>query len=215
MKIFLSWSGERSAAVATALRTWLRQVLQTAVEPWQSQTDIESGERWGTAIGTQLDETKFGIICLTRENMTRPWVLFEAGALSKTFKDAYVCPYLLDLEPSDVKPPLGQFQCRKANKPDTWKLLETINSTIEKPLDTSTLTETFDLWWPKLDEKIKAVPTAAEPKPLQKRDAADMLDEVLGILRGMHTEPVDTRTKAPGADDERCGRSARESSCKA
>ena len=96
--MFLSWSGDRSKAVAEGLGGWLVQVIQ-AVEPWIS-SGIEKGARWESEIAERLDEAKVGIVCLTSGNLTPPWILFEAGALSKT-KDSYVCTFLLDVTPGD------------------------------------------------------------------------------------------------------------------
>ncbi len=86
MKVFISWSGERSKAVAQAWHDWLPNVIQ-AVEPWMSETDIAKGARWGMDMARELDETRVGIICLTPENLNAPWILFEAGALSKTLEE--------------------------------------------------------------------------------------------------------------------------------
>jgi hypothetical protein len=46
MKIFLSWSGESSKAVATALNEWLAPLFRDEVTFWLS-TDIDAGKRWG------------------------------------------------------------------------------------------------------------------------------------------------------------------------
>src|SRR5437868_2200122 len=101
MRIFLSWSGEQSRAVATALRDWVPRVIQS-VTPWMSSVDIEKGARWFEEIGSHLESVNVGVICLTRANVSAPWILFEAGALSKVRDKAHVCTYLYGLEPTDV-----------------------------------------------------------------------------------------------------------------
>jgi hypothetical protein len=42
--IFISWSGDRSKAIAETLKDWLPRVLQSA-RPWLSTRDIEKGTR--------------------------------------------------------------------------------------------------------------------------------------------------------------------------
>ena len=49
MKVFISWSGERSESLAKALRKWFPLVLHY-VDPWLSQSDIQAGERWSIEI---------------------------------------------------------------------------------------------------------------------------------------------------------------------
>src|SRR5262249_10267255 len=106
MKIFISWSGERSKRVAEALRAFLQDVNQN-VEPWLSETDIGAGSRWGDELAKQLEQTSFGIICLTREAANSSWLLFEAGALSKSVIGSRVCPYLIGIEPKKLEGPLA------------------------------------------------------------------------------------------------------------
>src|SRR5205809_1046878 len=92
--VFISWSGERSEGVAKALYDWLPMVLQTA-KPWISKEDIETGSRGLEQLGKALEAMSVGVICLTPENVEKPWIHFEAGALSKTMGDkTRVCPYL-------------------------------------------------------------------------------------------------------------------------
>src|SRR5712691_4344098 len=105
MKVFLSWSGQRSRAVAEALRDWLPDVLQV-VQPWLSSEDIPLGARWASEIARILEEADTGIICLTRDNVNSQWLNFEAGALSKQFK-TQLCVYALDLSPVEVSGPLA------------------------------------------------------------------------------------------------------------
>lgn len=94
MKVFISWSGERSQIFAQALHEWLPMVLQSIV-PWLSQADIAAGERWADKIAKELEGCNFGILSVTRENIASPWILFEAGALAKLMQEGRVIPLIL------------------------------------------------------------------------------------------------------------------------
>jgi hypothetical protein len=112
MKLFISWSGKRSQSMAVALRDWFPLVLHYVV-PWVSETDIGAGERWALEVAKELEQSNFGIICLTKENIGSPWVLFEAGSLAKSLQDSTVVPLLLDLDFTEISGPLAQFQAKK------------------------------------------------------------------------------------------------------
>ena len=83
--VFISWSGSRSKHVATVLSTWLPAILQSA-KPWLSQ-NIDKGARPLEEISKALDSIQIGISCLTPENLTASWILYEGGALSKGIGD--------------------------------------------------------------------------------------------------------------------------------
>ena len=78
MRVFISWSGELSKVVGAEVRDWLPLVLQ-GLDVFMSDVNIDSGTRWFESIGTNLKDSEFGIIVVTRENQVRPWLLFEAG----------------------------------------------------------------------------------------------------------------------------------------
>lgn len=181
MKVFISWSGERSQALAQAFREWLPNVIQ-AVQPWMSAADIEKGTRWSSDIAGQLEETRVGIVCLTPDSLEAPWIHFEAGALSKTVQKTYVCPYLLEVEPTDIKGPLVQFQAARANKDDTRKLLHTINRALDREaLTDSQLDNAFEKWWPDLEQRLEHIPDVREPEP--QRANREILQEILELAR--------------------------------
>lgn len=85
--------------MAKALRTWLPKIIN-AIKPWLSSADIDKGARWGSDLALRLEGSKAGIICLTPSNLQSEWILFEAGALSKTIQNTFVCPLLIGLEPT-------------------------------------------------------------------------------------------------------------------
>ena len=77
--------------------------------------------------------------CLTRENLSSPWLLFEARAISKHREAGHVCTYLIGLTSNDVEEPLSQFQHTRADKEDTLQLLQTINSLLDITLEVARL----------------------------------------------------------------------------
>lgn len=197
MKVFISWSGERSKETAEALSSWIRQVIQAA-ETWVS-FDIEKGARWNDKINKELEETKVGIICLNKDNLTSEWILFEAGALSKT-SDAHVCTFLLDISPADIRPPLGQFQHTLFAKEDVKKLIHTINgklSTVnEKPLPEKDLDEVFEVFWPRLDVKLNVIKDSVTATTNQIRSDREILEEILDIVRVRNKQSAITDYKS-------------------
>jgi hypothetical protein len=82
MRIFLSFHNDLSHSVATELHKFIPRVIQAA-KPFIADQDMYSGNRWSDVIGNELYNSDYGIICLTRTNLRSPWILFEAGALSK------------------------------------------------------------------------------------------------------------------------------------
>lgn len=189
MKVFISWSGERSKKIAEALKQWLRYVIQS-VDPFVSSQDISKGARWSTDIAQQLQDTSFGILCVTKENFQQPWLIFEAGALSKTIDKTYVVPLLFDLEPSDLQDsPLLQFQAASFSREEIKKLIESLNKAcVTGTLSQQDLDATFDVWFPKLQESLAAIPAdypteGVKVRSKESEKTLQILEEVLELSR--------------------------------
>jgi hypothetical protein len=192
MKVFISWSGERSKAVAEALHDWLPSVIQ-AVEPWMSANDIEKGTRWRSGLATELEQASVSLICLTPENLESTWIHFEAGALSKQQQNTYICTFLFGLEPIDLREPLSQFQATKAEQQDVLKLIHTINRVQDNnSLSEGKLNAAFDVWWPKLAQQLSSISSpqsttneleSSQDEFSQQRDIREILAEILELVR--------------------------------
>ncbi|MDB6154771.1 MAG: hypothetical protein JWL90_3224 [Chthoniobacteraceae bacterium] len=204
MKVFLSWSGNRSKAIAEVLDTWIKCVIQ-AVTPWISTKNIDRGSIWFSEISDQLADTKLGIICLTQENKNKPWILFEAGALAKGLNSNRVCTILIDLKPSDIiANPLSQFNHTTPDKDGIWQLVQTINSVLgDKALSPTVLERVFETYWPQFEEKFKAVlesvPYLADETP-QPKEA--LLEEILTTMRGLERQVRQLESKSAAAVKE-------------
>jgi hypothetical protein len=182
MKIFISWSGERSHQLAQALHEWLPLVLHY-VKPWLSQADISAGSRWAQDIATELETTNFGIICVTQENLGSPWILFEAGALAKSLQGAKVIPLLLDVELSNVTGPLSQFQAKKLGKDGLFDIVQSVNQSADSPVPEDRAKQLFAALWPEVAKKIEAMPAQA-PGAKHARPQHDILEELVATVRG-------------------------------
>jgi hypothetical protein len=182
--VFISWSGERSLVMARGLYTWLPRIINAA-RPWMSQEDIAKGTHSNKEIMKAARAIKLGIVCLTAENLTAPWMLFEAGALSKAVEDdGLVCTLLSPgLEQESVEPPLSIFQWTKAEKVDLRRMLRDLNNALGAPVKEPDLDATFDAMWPKLEEAIRREPEA-QPAPA-KRSEREILNEILELVRGL------------------------------
>lgn len=184
MKVFLSWSGDRSKAVAELLDEWIQCVIQ-AVDPWMSSKDIDRGSLWFSEITDQLQNTSIGIICLTQDNKNKPWILFEAGALAKGLSSSRVCTFLIDLEPSDVGNPLAQFNHTNAQEESMWALVLTLNKSLkERALKEKVLEEVFETYWPKFESKFKEIIAQTPSEAVQEqRSENEILIEILSATR--------------------------------
>jgi hypothetical protein len=185
MKVFISWSGERSRQLGEALRDWLPAVVQ-AVKPYFSPDDVAKGTRWSSEIGVELQTSSFGILCLTPDNTLAPWIVFEAGALSKSLDKAKVCPLLFGLEPTDVTGPLSQFQSAKFEKVEVERLVKAMNKELgEAALGPAVLSQVLDMWWPRLETRVREIESQTQAVPTRGRDVRDMMEEVLALSRGI------------------------------
>lgn len=184
MKVFVSWSGSVSHGVALLLRDWLSNVLQYA-RPYVSSKDIDRGAVWFTEIATELQNSDYGIVCLTKQNMASTWIHFEAGAIFSRFGKGRVATLLIELSPGDVPPPLGQLQATSPDAEQMFQLVATINSMHEQSIDDAKLRQSFDKWWPDFEEGYIDL-TSQEPElgnNSKQRKDRDVLEEVLSLSR--------------------------------
>jgi hypothetical protein len=183
MRVFISWSGESSKHVAQALSDWIPDVLQQ-VRPFMSAEDIQAGTRWGATLGRKMEKCNFGISCITADNRLKPWIMFEAGALSKSLTASRVVPFLHKIGLSDLEGPLTQFQAVLATKDGTLRLLESIYETLAPPAVTrSRMLRAFERLWPVLEKNLSEIKDP-DPKTIPpKRTPEQMLQEILTAIR--------------------------------
>lgn len=157
MKIFISWSGIQSQKIAEELQNWIPQVINSVI-PFVTSESIKKGERWWDQISKELRDSNFGLVCLNKDNLISPWIMFEAGAISKNKGSKLNCLLFDGLNQNEVEKPLSFFQNTEFKKEDYLKLMLSINESLGgKKLSENVLTISFDKWWPDLESKIKAI----------------------------------------------------------
>ena len=183
MKVFISWSGQHSKKLGEAFRDWLPGVLQL-VTPYFTPSDVEKGTRWPTDIARELSDSQIGILCVTQDNIHSDWILFEAGALSRSLEKSHVCPVLFGITNTDLAGPLKQFQTTQFEKSDVHRLVGVINGRIgENQLPQKTLDTVFEKWWPDLERKINQIlAEVGEPEEPIRSDR-ELLEELLQLSR--------------------------------
>ncbi|MCX5646110.1 MAG: TIR domain-containing protein [Phycisphaerae bacterium] len=198
MKVFISWSGERSRELAEVLAKWLPTVIQ-AVKPYYAPDDIVKGARWTQEIGKELSECAVGLICLTPENLDAPWLMFESGALAKNIDKSKVCPLCLGVEFTDIKGPLVQFQAARLEKGDIRRVLKMINGELgTQVLSEAVVDEVFDTMWPKLETRVKSILDHTNTaRGVAQRSERDILEEILMLTRSAAKNSQPRRESPP------------------
>lgn len=187
-KVFISWSGELSKELAEAINDWLHEVIQT-IDTYFSPIDIEKGSKWDAEISKSLEASSVGLICLTPDNLNSRWILFEAGALSKTVDKSRVCTILFNITPTDVEQPLAGFQATPFSKTEFEKLIKTIFDNCETGIsEFSVVKKSFDRCWNDFDAKINAILAKPNKKTEPRREQRDILEEILSLTRSLSME---------------------------
>lgn len=187
MKLFISWSGEFSKRVAECLSKWIPTIIQS-VDPFYSPNDIAKGEHWSSRLSEELEQSNYGIICLTPENVMAPWIHFEAGALSKA-ANSRVSAIMLNITPSQIKGPLARFQNTAVDQDDFYRLFKSINSFTATPLKPEILENAFKNSWKNLSAELETIisdysscPKVPDP---ENRSDSEAVQEILRLVRNI------------------------------
>lgn len=153
MKVFVSWSGDVAREIASQLSRYL-DLIVPGLECFVSSDEIQKGDRWSTAIAQQLQDSHYGVLLLTKDNLAAPWLFFEAGALSKSLDRGRVAPILFDVTVAEVaSTPLGQFQSAFFTRDDMSRLCLELGKAGEIS-DLDKIQNYFEKFWPDLEEAV-------------------------------------------------------------
>jgi hypothetical protein len=117
-------------------------------------------------------------------NLSSEWILFEAGALSKSMLDAKVIPLLFGLELGDLSGPLSQFQALKIDQKGIMDVITAINAVSETKASETTINQLVPAIWSQLQQKIDSIPGKA-PAGKHIRPNGEILEELVSQVRGL------------------------------
>jgi hypothetical protein len=185
VKVFISWSGAKSQAVAEALNEWIPDVIQD-VKCFFSTESIRAGQQWLSVINQELTDTSFGIICVSADTQHSPWLNFEAGALAKKIaNESRVVPLVVDFPVGSLEFPLRQFNAVESSRDGVYAMMKSINETGEPRADAA-FNRSFDKWWPELASKLEEIETASgsvlAPEP---PNLPSLVQETLDVVKGI------------------------------
>jgi hypothetical protein len=191
VKIFISWSGPREQAVAEALQAAIPDLCVADVDIFVSSSSITKGANGLAVIEAKLDDSAYGIVLVSRENQTAPWLNYEGGWLASTL-DRPVATICLDLRPGEVTSPLAPRQATQFDdEKDMATLLRQVVDAANPSMNDRVFQTLLAQAWPGIrDSWVPATEQAAGEAPA--RDDNEMLAELVERVRrieelGQHT----------------------------
>lgn len=170
--VFIGWSGPLSGRTAQLLK-WFIDITFGDDTAFVSSQDIRSGEMWFDVVRTALAGARFAILCLTKDNLSAPWLHFESGAISaaslaaadKSFKKPRVCSICVDFnDMSLVRPPLSFFQNRLMNKSEIFDLMTDINLALPTRRSEKNLEHLLNTHWESVDKGVREAQAQLPPQ---------------------------------------------------
>lgn len=140
--IFFCWSGNLSKKMALIFMKRIKNIVPSA-NPFMS-VEISKGKQWLPAIVQAINDCKYAIIFITKENAESSWLHFESGAIFKGLATNYISPFLINTNKIKLKEPLSMFQGIKNNKDGLSKLFKSINEALGSDMTSAELREKWE-----------------------------------------------------------------------
>ena len=186
MNVFLSWSGETSLKVATALYEWLPLVVHNLTIAFSPE--IDGGSRWHEVLDVSLEETDFGLAVMTAENRLSQFIGYECGAVAKSVVRGKVVPLFWKIGPNDLESPIRDFQGRYIDRDGIRRLVGEMNRAAGNNLEVSAIDTMFDHLWPVLEGKLEAIERAVPAPSLPQKNANELLEDLLNRVLTLSEE---------------------------
>ncbi|MGK7955998.1 MAG: methyltransferase domain-containing protein [Crocosphaera sp.] len=112
-QIFISWSGSLGKLIAEYLYSDLFSYAD--LRPWISSHNIAVGSAWFEETKEALNNSDYGVVCLTPGASKKPWINFEIGWLYGKLNNCKIITF-----GEEIGNPLANLQRRNGLNRDTW-----------------------------------------------------------------------------------------------
>ena len=171
MRIFLSWSGDRSKAAALGLKSLLESTFPDAVDVFISD-HIDAGDTWARTTRKRAGAVSIWCSVPDAGQLSSALAAIRGRGHREKFGSTRVVPYLIDDLPAAAdRSPLAQFQHVKASREGTLRLVKSINAVRENPqINEQKLETLFKGWWRDFEDTLNALPVSAGKQPNPRSD---------------------------------------------
>ncbi|MFI4910972.1 MAG: hypothetical protein ACIAQZ_04825 [Sedimentisphaeraceae bacterium JB056] len=114
-KCFLSWSGQYSKQLTEKFNTFFSETFKNK-NTFVSFVDIEMGSNWVVNLEKELNDSSLGLLFVTHENISSPWLFYELGRLTSQNKNAMIMYFGVDRR--KINSPLKNIQSVQIANPD-------------------------------------------------------------------------------------------------
>lgn len=153
MNVYVSYSGELSRDIASVIKECFPMIIQS-LNVFVSAQDVKIGSFWRSELERTMEESECAIICITKENNNSPWLIFEAGMMAKK---TTLVPLLIDIGYQELNDPLAVFHATLLGKEGLYSIINLLNKKVSNKLDSAILSETFEVMWPMINDKISNI----------------------------------------------------------
>lgn len=201
--IFVSWSGDKSKAIAEVLKEYLEACFQK-VEVFFSK-DIPSGRKFLDEIGQTLEAAVAAVVVVTPDNANSQWLNFEAGAIGNAKgpggkNKKVICLLVGYKSEGDYAGPLSQFQNVLLDDAGMSDLIVSLAADVG--VDTTRFASLFKNEWESRKTAFEELRDQTSHSGKTRRSDREYLEEILTLTRHMAQDRNDSahgnRKRIPG-----------------
>lgn len=170
--VFISWGGSLlEQAKAEALQSFIESKLPISV--FVSSRDIATcSVGWRSVIYKNLNQAKYGIVIISKENTSRPWIMYESGAMGMHLRFRNISLLSFDTISLEHNHPLEDKNMCFFNSDGIGRLLNDIENSLK--LEPSLYNPNTD--YIKLQELIKSRKEQLEKYERELMNSKDNLE---------------------------------------